>query len=289
MTWEHALRYLSGAELSRITGVRESTISRGRKTGGELRARHAVAIAHHLGLSTDEFLNGRSNKALQQAREIIKKMYESVLLAENVGGNYLDHIQSSGPLPIEIEPRLKPEPPPPAPSAPIVGPDPNDSYSVYEAVPEYAHGAPPSLGFDSVPMEQNRNDPDAAADTLGPVPFAGRMAAGPPIDTERWPGEWLPIRLRRRESAQTHYLAQAVGTSMVDAGIADGALVLVRRAEAAQHDQIVVVWLPGDGLTIKRYRLAGGRPVLAWEDGSGRTVPLREGARVQGVFVRVVE
>ena len=147
--------------------------------------------------------------------------------------------------------------------------DPDDSRSVREVAPEYA--------------------PEAASDTIGPVPFAGRMAAGPPIDTERWPGEWLPIRLRRRESAQTHYLAQAVGTSMVDAGIADGALVLVRRAEAARRDEIVVVWLPGDGLTIKRYRLADGRSVLAWEDGSGRTVQLREGARDQGVFVRVVK
>lgn len=166
--------------------------------------------------------------------------------------------------------RLEQRPKKPLRSKPTsTRPNPDGSRSVREVAPDYG--------------------PSEDTDTLGPVPFAGRMAAGPPIDTERWPDEWLPIRLRRRESAQTHYLAQAVGTSMVNAGIADGALVLVRRAEAARYDQIVVVWLPGDGLTIKRYRLAGGRPTLAWEDGSGRTVPLREGARVQGVFVRVVD
>ena len=288
--WNSVFQHYTKTEISNLTGVSVSSLSQAQKKNSSMQAKHALVIARHMGVSVEELLTGVPSQgwhrahddlaeALAHAKQVVERLQSALKTATLFFPISSSDIHTPGRL--EQRPK-KPEQPGDTSNAPPVAhlkplrskptsprPDPDDSRSVREVAPQYA--------------------PDAASDTIGPVPFAGRMAAGPPIDVERWPDEWRPIRLRRRESAQTHYLAQAVGTSMVDAGIADGALVLVRRAEAAQHDQIVVVWLPGDGLTIKRYRLAGGRPVLAWEDGSGRTVPLREGARVQGVFVRVVE
>ena len=251
-----------------------------------MQAKHALAIARHIGISVEELLTGDPSDTWRNVETKATTALRCIDEAAQLLTGLLKGTAVFDPAPETDTSNAPPEAHLKSPRSKSARPDPDDSRSVREVAPPYA---PDPDGSRSVREVAPEYAPDAASDTIGPVPFAGRLAAGPPIDIERWPDEWRPIRLRRRESAQTHYLAQAVGTSMVDADIADGALVLVRRAEAAQHDQIVVVWLPGDGLTIKRYRLAGGRPVLTWEDGSGRTAPLREGARVQGVFVRVVE
>ena len=128
-----------------------------------------------------------------------------------------------------------------------------------------------------------------AEEELSNTPLLGRTAAGPPLDTERWPDEWRMVRLRTREDTRTHYLLEVTGTSMVDAGIPDDSLILVRRAEEANDGQIVIAHEPQEGVTLKRLTREGEHRVLQWQDGSRRSLAVTEHTRIQGVFVRVIE
>ena len=142
-----------------------------------------------------------------------------------------------------------------------------------------------------LPIEEvcERQPSYKAEEELSNTPLLGRTAAGPPLDTERWPDEWRMVRLRTREDTRTHYLLEVTGTSMVDAGIPDNALILVRRAEEGRDGQIVIAHEPEEGVTLKRLANEGERRVLQWQDGSRRFLEVTEHTRIQGVFIRVIE
>ena len=121
------------------------------------------------------------------------------------------------------------------------------------------------------------------------TPLLGQTAAGPPLDTQGWPDEWRMVRLRKREDPRSCYLLEVTGTSMVDAGIPDRSLILVRRAEEGRDGQIVIAHEPQEGVTLKRLVRDGGRRILQWQDGSRRFLEVTEHTRIQGVFIRVID
>ena len=121
------------------------------------------------------------------------------------------------------------------------------------------------------------------------TPLLGQTAAGPPLDTQGWPDEWRRVRLRKREDPRSCYLLKVTGISMVDAGIPDRSLILVRRAEEGRDGQIVIAHEPQEGVTLKRLAREGGRRILQWQDGSRRFLEVSEHTRIQGVFIRVID
>lgn len=90
------------------------------------------------------------------------------------------------------------------------------------------------------------------------------------------------------------YLLRAAGDSMVDAGIADGDLVLIRRQPACQPGDIVVALDDRGENTLKIYTgkdPRSGLAVLSYANAQhypGRRILLRE-LTVQGVAVKVIK
>ena len=84
------------------------------------------------------------------------------------------------------------------------------------------------------------------------VPVLGDVACGIPKLAEENIEEYvrLPVSLFGRGD---FYLLRAKGSSMIDAGIDDGDLVLIRQQETADYNQIAVA-LIGEEATLKRYR-----------------------------------
>lgn len=84
------------------------------------------------------------------------------------------------------------------------------------------------------------------------APIVGEVACGSPIYAEQNILEYvsLPESLFGRGD---FFLLRARGESMVEAGIDDGDLVLVRKQDTAEANQIVVA-LIGDSATLKRFR-----------------------------------
>jgi repressor LexA len=128
------------------------------------------------------------------------------------------------------------------------------------------------------------------------VPILGRIAAGGPrLAAEEREGE-LPILASSLPGGGEDVFALRVrGDSMIGAHICDGDLVLVRRQDGAQPNDIVVALIESDGLepeaTVKRFLRDGPRVVLKPENPALRpiVVDLREqSCRILGKVIGVV-
>jgi SOS-response transcriptional repressor LexA len=75
---------------------------------------------------------------------------------------------------------------------------------------------------------------------------------------------------------------------MMDALIPDGSMVLIRKSDTPVDKAIQVVSIDGQA-TLKRLREGEDHSwTVCYEDGSGRTITMGEGLRVQGDFVAVL-
>jgi repressor LexA len=99
------------------------------------------------------------------------------------------------------------------------------------------------------------------------VPILGRVAAGQPLlAAENREGELhiAPASLPGR--GEDVFALRVRGDSMIEAHICDGDLVLVRRQDSAQPNEIVVAMIDSDSgeaeATVKRYQRDGERVVL---------------------------
>jgi repressor LexA len=108
------------------------------------------------------------------------------------------------------------------------------------------------------------------------LPLVGRVAAGSPIlAQEHIDANYSvdPALFRSRPD----YLLKVRGMSMRDAGIMDGDLLAVRKADSAKNGQIVVARL-GDDVTVKRYRKTGPLIELLPENPDFETIQVEPGS-----------
>ena len=93
------------------------------------------------------------------------------------------------------------------------------------------------------------------------VPVMGRIAAGTPIEAIQTRSHVInmpPDML----SAGEHFALEVRGDSMIEAGILDGDLALIRRSEAAETGDIVVALIDDEEATLKRFRRRGASIAL---------------------------
>ena len=102
--------------------------------------------------------------------------------------------------------------------------------------------------------------------TISSVPILGRIAAGQPLLAEENREGELPIAAGALPApAEDLFALRVRGESMVNAHICDGDLVLVRRQDSAQANDIVVALVEsesGDEATVKRFQRDGDHVVL---------------------------
>lgn len=84
------------------------------------------------------------------------------------------------------------------------------------------------------------------------MPLYGRIAAGAPIEALRDASQTFAVPTGLLGGGE-HYALEVVGDSMVDAGIHDGDIAIVRRGDSAENGDIVVALLT-DEVTLKRFR-----------------------------------
>ena len=131
--------------------------------------------------------------------------------------------------------------------------------------------------------EPERRDEGAVAR----LPLLGQIAAGGPMLAE----ENIEDYLAMPASTKGDFLLRVKGESMIDAGILDGDLVIVQRAQEARNGEIVVA-LAGDDestdeATVKTFYREGSRVRLQPENASLEPIYARHVqilGRVVGVF-----
>ncbi len=108
------------------------------------------------------------------------------------------------------------------------------------------------------------------------LPLIGRVAAGSPILAQ----EHITANYQVDPSlftAKPDYLLQVRGMSMRDAGILDGDLLAVKKADTARDGQIVVARLD-DEVTVKRFRRNGSAIELLPENPDFKTIVVEPGS-----------
>ncbi|MFZ6688993.1 transcriptional repressor LexA [Undibacterium sp. SXout11W] len=106
------------------------------------------------------------------------------------------------------------------------------------------------------------------------LPLVGRVAAGSPIlASEHIEASYQvdPALF----SARPDFLLKVRGMSMRDAGILDGDLLAVKKADNARNGQIIVARL-GDDVTVKRYKKTGNQIELIPENPDYSTIKISD-------------
>ena len=119
------------------------------------------------------------------------------------------------------------------------------------------------------------------------VPLVGRIAAGGPIIAEEAVEEVFPLP-RQLVGHGTLFLLRVRGDSMIDAAIADGDLVVVRKHHKAENGEIVAAMIEGEA-TVKTLRLDEEKKQLWLLPRNSAYLPIRgENVTILGKVVAVL-
>ncbi len=126
------------------------------------------------------------------------------------------------------------------------------------------------------------------------VPILGRIAAGSPLLAEENREGELPVAASAlADRGEDVFALRVRGQSMIDAHIVDGDLVLVRRQDTAQPNDIVVALLESEAggdaeATVKRYLRDGQRVVLKPENAAMKPIVVDPAARQVRILGKVI-
>jgi repressor LexA len=136
---------------------------------------------------------------------------------------------------------------------------------------------------------ERREAAPAAADArdVSRLPLVGSIAAGGPLLAEQHIEEYVPMPA----TTKGDFLLRVKGESMIEAGILDGDLVIVQKAQDARNGEIVVALVgddeSADEATVKTFYREKGRVRLQPENSSMEPIYARYVeilGRVVGVF-----
>lgn len=85
------------------------------------------------------------------------------------------------------------------------------------------------------------------------VPLVGKVTAGSPITAIENIEEYFPLPDAYGTSEDQLFMLEIMGESMIEAGILDGDLVIVKQRSTADNGDIVVAMTDEDEATVKRF------------------------------------
>ncbi|MDP4024064.1 transcriptional repressor LexA [Methylobacterium sp. NEAU 140] len=132
--------------------------------------------------------------------------------------------------------------------------------------------------------------PAVAAEALRAVsiPVMGRIAAGTPIAAIQNQSHAVTLSPDFLSGGE-HYALEVRGDSMVEAGILDGDLVVIRKQETANTGDIIVALIDDEEATLKRLRRRGSSIALEAANPAYETRVLGpDRVRIQGRLVSLV-
>jgi repressor LexA len=122
------------------------------------------------------------------------------------------------------------------------------------------------------------------------LPLYGRIAAGMPIEALQLPenGQHVEVPMAMLGGGE-HYALEVAGDSMVDAGIWDSDIVIIRKGEVAENGQIVVALVDDTEVTLKRLRRRGNSTALEPANAAYKSqIYPADRVRVQGRLVALM-
>lgn len=119
------------------------------------------------------------------------------------------------------------------------------------------------------------------------IPLVGTIAAGEPIEALEIPDETVTVAKVLLSDIKDYYALRVRGSSMIDEGIFDGDVVVIRKQQAADNGQTVVAIIDENQATLKklykekdRIRLQPANPTL---------FPIyRDEVEIRGIVVEII-
>ncbi|KUP90901.1 transcriptional repressor LexA [Tritonibacter horizontis] len=151
-------------------------------------------------------------------------------------------------------------------------------------------------GFQPQVIEGGKSDAGAEPE-LKPAPHSGvtelaimgRIAAGVPIEAINQATAHVAVPNAMLSSTGQHFALEVRGDSMIEAGINDGDVVVIRETGSADNGDIVVALVEGHEATLKYYYRKGKTIELAAANPAYPTRVLAEGqVEVQGRLVGLI-
>jgi repressor LexA len=149
-------------------------------------------------------------------------------------------------------------------------------------------------GFSPRVIEGDRPSRPAQAMPVEPVhalelPVMGRIAAGTPIEAISEVSHHVAVPGSMLAGSGQHYALEVRGDSMIEAGINDGDVVVIREQSTAENGDIVVALVEGHEATLKRFRRRGDMIALEAANPAYETRVLRsDQVKVQGRLVGLI-
>ena len=151
------------------------------------------------------------------------------------------------------------------------GPQPFDPKVIEGGFSDAPRGVPVEVSPDSVEL-----------------PLYGQIAAGTPIEALRDPGNAVVVPPDMIGKGR-HYALEVSGDSMVEAGILDGDVAIIREGETADTGAIVVALVDDNEVTLKRLRRKGQSIALEPANSSYETrIFGPDQVKVQGTLVGLI-
>lgn len=119
------------------------------------------------------------------------------------------------------------------------------------------------------------------------VPILGSIQAGSPHLAEEYVEDWVNLPQTLIKGRRDVFLLRVRGDSMINAGIHEGDLVIVRPTREAKNNDIVVALLH-DEATVKRFVQIKNRSYLKAENPDYSNIYPKEEWMVQGKVVGVI-
>jgi repressor LexA len=121
------------------------------------------------------------------------------------------------------------------------------------------------------------------------LPVMGRIAAGTPIEAIQEVSHHVAVPGSMLSSQGKHYALEVKGDSMIEAGINDGDIVIIREQSTADSGDIVVALVEGQEATLKRFRRSRGMIVLEAANPAYEARLLRDDqVQIQGRLVGLI-
>jgi repressor LexA len=119
--------------------------------------------------------------------------------------------------------------------------------------PRVIEGDRPATPRNAIPVE-TRNALE--------LPLMGRIAAGLPIEAIGDAMQHVTVPGSMLSGRGQHYALEVKGDSMIEAGINDGDIVVIREQNTAENGEIVVALVDDHEATLKRFRRKSGSIAL---------------------------
>ncbi len=129
-------------------------------------------------------------------------------------------------------------------------------------------GGMPKPGFTPRVIDGDRPDspPPAAAQSVSgsstDIPMMGRIAAGVPIEAITTMTHSVAVPGNMISGSGEHYALEVKGDSMIEAGINDGDVVVIRETSVADDGDIVVALVEDHEATLKTFKRHGSSIAL---------------------------